>query len=382
MRFLSSFFLCVFTLLVTTPTTSAQGYTPLSCTIGSSTLETVTYTIPKTATLREIKFRIDIPSGAPEPRDVPLPTVIWSHGGATGGSPNNLAAWRRATTEVCYVSVTIGHSWPEHPLNKEICRDLFGLTDRAGCGTDTGNIKLLSYVRPFDIAAVMDDLETNYADTVDASKFVIGGHSGGAGGTMMVAGATRAFRIGDLDQDYIAILDLSDPRPIAFIALSPQGPGVDGFYEGWKQGGETSWDNVTRPVLVGTGAGDNGCEQSPPSTTSSTIHYCTNLGPVPSNRKAVFDMLPESENGSGTKYRYYIDDWRASHTIFKLSNAPCGSGPKKVPQAQCDVMHDGLKHTVSGFLDFHVRGEPSAKSFLADAANIPGPPGLVEWDSK
>ncbi|MEL7091322.1 MAG: hypothetical protein AAFN94_06265 [Pseudomonadota bacterium] len=361
----------------------AQTYTSLSCGLPSPGItDTVPYTVPGTTRMRQLDIAIAEPTGLPAGVTLPLPAVIWSHGGATGGGIGNLADWRAATTEACYVSVTIGHTWPRKKVSKEVCEDVFELADPSFCGTQAGSVKMLSYLRPHDIAAVITHLENAYPGLVDPTKIVVGGHSGGAGGAMMVAGATRAFRSGDMNQDFIEVMDLSDTRPIAFIALSPQGPGVDGFFEGWKQGGETSWDAVDRPVYVGTGAGDNGCDQNPRSTSSSTIHFCSNLGPVPSNRKAVFDFLPAGAPGSENKYRYFIDDWRAAHTIFKLSNNTCVSGGGQTQDAQCALMFDGLKQTVSAFLDWHVRSDPLAEAFLADTPNIPGPPGLVSWDRK
>lgn len=384
MRVFTSVVVTLCVLIGYTTVAVGQTYTPLVCSLPTTTtIETVSYTIPGTATTREVDIRIAEPAGLPAGVSLPLPTVIWSHGGAGGGTPQNLEAWRNATTEACYVSVTIGHAWPETPLNEEICDGLFDLVVPDECGiADDKTYKLLNFIRPHDIAAVMDYLEADYDDLVDETKFAIGGHSAGAGGAMMVAGATRAFRTGDAAEDYIEIRDLSDPRPIAFIAMSPQGPGADGFYEAWKHAGETSWDNVTRPILIGTGAGDNGCDQSPRSLTSSTIHYCNNLGPTPSNRKAVFDFLPQGPGAGISKYRFYIDHWRAAHTIFKLSENTCASGGGTTQEDHCDLMFEGLTRAVVGFLDWHVRGDPLAEDFLAKQANIPGSRGLFEWTRK
>ena len=383
MRVSTSIVLTIGALIGYTTAAVGQTYTHLSCSFTKKTTkETVTYTIPGTATPRNIDIRIAKPAGLPAGVSLPLPTVIWSHGGASGGTPKALQAWRNATTEACYVSVTIGHSWPVTPLNEEICDGLLDLVVPDECGgANDKTYKLLNFIRPHDIAAVMDYLEADYDDLVDQTKFAIGGHSAGAGGAMMVAGATRAFRTGgDRGDDYFEIMDLSDPRPVAFIAMSPQGPGSDGFYEGWKYEGETSWDNVTRPTLIGTGAGDNGCDQSPRNLTSSTIHYCSNLGPTPSNRKAVFDFLPKGAEIS--KYRFYINHWRAAHTIFQLSDNRCETGSGTTQEGHCDLMFEGLTRAVVGFLDWHVRGDPLAEDFLEKEANIPGSRGFFEWTRK
>lgn len=358
----------------------AQTYTPLSCSQSQPITETVSYTVPGTSVTRSVTIKIVEPTALPAGVTLPLPTVIWSHGGAGGNNANTLADWRGVTAEACYTSVSIGHTWPQPVVEDAICTDLLDLTSGVDCGE--GYQKLLSLLRPWDIVQTIDYLENNYADLVDITKIAVGGHSAGAGGTLMVAGATRAFRTGDRSKQYIDIRDLSDPRPVAFLAFSPQGPGVDGFYETWKRSGETSWDTVERPVLIATGDGDNGCDQTPRTTTSSTIHYCANLGPTPSNRKAVFDLIPADPAGEISKYLLYIDHWRAAHTIFKYSRNTCVSGGGGTRDDICDQMLEVLSRTAIGFLDWHVRGDPLAEDFLAQDPNTPRSRGKFLWDSK
>ena len=78
--------------------------------------------------------------------------------------------------------------------------------------------KFLSWDRPHDVREVLDRLETiaGLDGVVDLSRVAYAGHSAGAGSVMMVAGASRDFAG--------TLRTLADPRPIAFLACSPQGP--------------------------------------------------------------------------------------------------------------------------------------------------------------
>lgn len=355
----------------------SHPYTPLVCTPGAPVLDVVSYTVPGTTLTREIEIEIVEPTVLPANVLAPFPTVVLSHGGAGGGTPQIMAPWRDTLAGACYVGVSIGHSWPNAALEDALCSDLLDLTTGVDCGADL--YKLLNLLRPFDIAAVLDHLETAHAALVDENKIAVGGHSSGSAAALMVAGATRGYVTGDLTEDYIDIRDLSDPRPVAFLAFSPQGPGNEGFYESWKLSPDTSWDGVTRPVFLATGDGDNGCDAAgSPSPSASSIYNCL-IGPTPSNRKAVFDLLPEDPNGAVSKYLFYIDDWHAQHSTFNLKDSACVSGSGSTPDALCDLMFEGLTRGVIGFLDWHLRGDPDAEHLLSLDANIPGSQGKFLW---
>src|SRR5690606_12811547 len=104
---------------------------------------------------------------------------------------------------------------------------------------------LLNAERPFDLRSALDYLLEEWDERVDPERIAVGGHSAGAGATLMVAGAERSY------EEQVA--RFADPRPRAFLAFSPQGPGTDGFSSG-------AWSEIQRPVLIGTGAGDSTSE--------------------------------------------------------------------------------------------------------------------------
>jgi pimeloyl-ACP methyl ester carboxylesterase len=77
------------------------------------------------------------------------------------------------------------------------------------------------------------------------------GHSLGAFTSQLLMGV-RA-----LATDKTTIIENNDPRFYATILMSPQGRGTLGLVDG-------SWDNVTRPMMVITGGGDNDASMQTP----------------------------------------------------------------------------------------------------------------------
>ncbi|MBI4880308.1 MAG: chlorophyllase [Planctomycetes bacterium] len=122
-----------------------------------------------------------------------------------------------------------------------------------------------------DVAFVLDLLETlpdlveELAGRIDRERIGVGGHSFGAHTTILVAGATLKVPL------LRKRLDLSDPRPIAFLVLSPQGPG-NGL-------DATSFAGITRPTLFVTGSRD----ASPRD------------GRLPAWRRQAFELSPPGE---------------------------------------------------------------------------------------
>lgn len=273
---------------------------------------------------------------------LPMPIVVWSHGGA-GGQTNAagaLDAWAIAAAEAGYFSVAIAHSPRDEDSRRALCMSL-GL-DATACAT----FKFLSYDRPHDIALVIDRLvelsaEPEFLGKLDTGKLAVGGHSAGAGGTLMVAGASR-----DIGGTPTLI---ADPRPIAFLAFSPQAPGSDGMTE-------AGYGLVTRPVLIGTGRGDH----NPPDTADG--------------RAQVFDLIQP-----GNKARIFIEDAAAIHGLFSLSTDNCTS---TASLAHCEEMRDWLKASGLAFLDAHVRGLPDAVAWLASSNLAVASGGVAEWSTR
>ena len=181
MRFLRAPALAV-SVLAFCSTASAQTYAPLNCTAPATPIsKTLSYSFPGTSRNHVVDIQIAIPTGLPAGVTLPLPAVIWSHGGSSGGNPTKLEDWRTATVEACYVSISIGHNWPDKKLARKICEDVLHVPFPTFCGDPrTKTYKLLNLTKPYDIAEVIDHIMANHADEIDINKIAVAGHSFGA----------------------------------------------------------------------------------------------------------------------------------------------------------------------------------------------------------
>ena len=306
---------------------------------------------------REVRFLIRQPIGAP----APMPVVVWSHGGADGKrSPTtSMVEWSELTARAGYFSVSIAHTHRADASRGLLCQSI-GIADVATCKV----FKYLNWDRPHDIRAVLDALAllsgTEFRGQIDMDRVALGGHSAGAGGAQTVAGAKRIF-VG-------APVDLSDPRPIAFLAFSPQQPGTEGFFDTRFQQALHSWTDVLRPVLTATGDGDSTC--NPGAEPGSCI------GDTPFGRRIGFQRMP----ANGNKYHLYIHDANAYHTLFELNAAKC-TLPGVDPQ-RCAETVRWLSSTGLAFLDAHVRQVPSASQWLQSNNIEQASGGVAEWQRK
>jgi predicted dienelactone hydrolase len=160
---------------------------------------------------------------------------------------------------------------------------------------------------------------------MDSDRIALAGHSAGAGAISMIAGAKRAY--------FDSATTISDPRPKAFLALSPQGPGDEGFFE-------SSWDSIDRPFFIGTGAGD---------TTSGTQEV---------NRRVPFMLMPE-----GNKYLLWLNHGGANHGLFNMNLEACVREVRD--QDTCNALLTFLYSTSLAFLDAHLLDRLEAQSWLS-----------------
>jgi hypothetical protein len=287
---------------------------------------------------RDVPIAIRYSLSAPRP----MPVVIWSHGGATGKTNPTLALdkWAIAAAEAGYLSIAIAHEWRADASLFELCA--FFEMDRLGCSL----FKHLNYDRPLDISLVIDEVtamshRAPWRGRIDATRIAVGGHSAGAGGTLMIDGAPR-------DINHTTTL-LADSRPMAFLAFSPQAPGSEGFTE-------DGYGAITRPTLIGTGRGD----EDPPDTADG--------------RASVFDLVQPGE-----KYRIFIEDAAAIHTIYELETGNCALA---TPLVRCEEFRDWLQATGLAFLDAFLRGDPDAQAWLASTDLEVASAGTAEWSTR
>jgi predicted dienelactone hydrolase len=272
----------------------------------------------------------------------PMPVVVWSHGGASGqtNAVGALEEWAIAAAEAGYLSVAIAHTPRDQAQRDALCASL-GF-DAAGCAT----FKFLSYDRPLDISLVIDRLvaistQVGLPVQFDVARLAVGGHSAGAGGALMVAGAAR-----EVNQRSLV---MSDPRPIAFLAFSPQAPGSDGMTE-------AGYGLIARPTLIGTGRGDH----DPPDTADG--------------RASVFDLMQP-----GNKARIFVEDPAAIHTVFALETENCA---RNASLQHCEQMRDWVKSAGLAFLDAHVRMRPAAIMWIGSNRLALASGGVAEWSTR
>ena len=318
--------------------------------------------------VRTVPVAIRIPRGAPRP----LPVAIWSHGGEPRTNPNPQAAmqiWGVASATAGYLSINLVHlarepaaAGPGGGSKAAVCLNLPKPIDPATDPALCQQFRIAAIDRPRDIAAVIDELEIpsqipRLGRLADTARIAVGGHSAGSGGAQTVAGAVR-FSVNQF-------LSLPDPRPVAFVLMSPQAFGVRGFFDTGFNRPSHSWQLIDRPVFLATGDGDNIC--------SPTRLFCAD-GRTPSARRVPFFRMPPT----GDKYQLYIHDARAYHNMFLLQTAQC----RPADQARCAEIVLWIRSSAIAFLDAHVRQLPAAVAWLNSNNIVNASNGDAEWTAK
>ena len=306
---------------------------------------------------REVRFLIRQPLGAP----LPAPAVVWSHGGADGKSSpaTSMAEWSETTARAGYFTVSIAHANREPASRRRLCNAI-RIADDATCTV----FKYLNWDRPHDIRAVLDALALlstgEFSGQIDMQRVALGGHSAGSGAAQTLAGAKRIF-VGPP-------IDLPDPRPIAFLAFSPQQPGSEGFFDTRFQKQRHSWTDVLRPVLTATGDGDSICNPGPEPGSC--------IGDTPFGRRIGFQRMP----ANGNKYQLYLHDADAFHMLFELNASKCPQ--MNVDTLKCGEMVRWLSAAALALLDGHVRQLPVALQWLQSNNIEQASGGVAEWQRK
>src|SRR5262245_50577 len=79
---------------------------------------------------RSIEAAIRIPTGAP----IPMPVVIWSHGGAEGKTDplNSMVEWSETTAGAGYLTISIAHTPRTDQERLQLCQSI-GINDPGSC---------------------------------------------------------------------------------------------------------------------------------------------------------------------------------------------------------------------------------------------------------
>lgn len=285
--------------------------------------------------VRNVNIAIYRPVDAP----TPMPVVLLSHGGASGKTDpmKSMENWAPVLAEAGYFAVAIAHEGRDEASYDALCEAL-NVNPLHECG-----IKV-SWDRPNDVARVLAFLDERsrtgqFAGLFDMDRIAHMGHSAGASAALVSIGATRNFTcalpfgFSDPDQD-CQVEDLVSQALDAIdvaVSMSPQGPGQEGFMD-------ESYGAVTKPFLMGTGAND-GSEGEP------------------ANRQALFPLVP-----AGDKYKLFVDDQGAKHTLFEGSLEAC---TPIAGQQKCTQMRAAIFATALAFLDAYLLNRNEAKGWLS-----------------
>ena len=287
---------------------------------------------------RSVPIAIRWSPSAPQP----MPVVVLSHGGAYGHlDPRGaLDEWASMLARHGYLTVAIAHT-PRTDLERIVLTMNLG-----GTLPQCREFKYLNYDRPLDFTLVVRALAERSADPTWSGRIDLGtvaylGHSSGSGSAMMIAGAGREYMPG------LGLAFAEQRGPKAFIALSPEGVGDDGFQA-------DSWDTVERPVLMCTGAND---------------------GDTPQQRRDPYEHMP-----TGDKYLLWIEHDGAQHTVFEGDTRACMAATHE--QSICNDMQDWLGSGIRAFLDAYLRDDPTGIAYLASDSLAQASAGVIEWTTK
>jgi hypothetical protein len=338
-----------------------------------------------------------------------LPIVLWSHGGSWNPEGEKLnTTWSTALVEAGYAVIHMAHAPLPDPrslglvceavgldktsnecddfslyenfwINKSCSNDSECLSEcdwaKQGCAclgsasnpskkkcgpppsvTENPFASLL-VMRATDTALVLDNLDSiakqlgaDPSDPVelDTSKVAVAGWSGGSQNPMVTAGAVY-----DLSKT-LNRFEASLKKPVAFLAISPQGPGYSNYFATMS---ETSWDKIDRPMMVLTGFRD-----------MKAANEMTG-----EDRRKAYENLP-----AGDKFMLYSkrEDEAIEHGTFNLG----GFDPSK--RSKLDPLYWGLQSAAVAFLDAYVRNDKVAQSYLASQDPAKIDPGQTEWLQK
>jgi dienelactone hydrolase len=184
------------------------------------------------------------------------------------------------------------------------------------------------------------------AGKMDTTRIGVGGHSAGALTSQLMGGAKISGR-GDPDH--------TDPRPQAFLLLSPQGRGSRlGFTE-------ESWKSFTKPMLVMSGSLDTGAG-----------------GEQPEWRRDPYTFAPP-----GAKYLVFIAGAHHGSFVGNLRGGAVelmrGAATPQVDLADQQRIFEWVRVSCIAFWDAHLKGDAAARNYLVSDSLHALAPSRIEF---
>ena len=306
--------------------------------------------------VEQVTFRRRFPILVRYPTDVagPLPVVLASHGGTFNDSGHTLLRpWGRTLAQAGYAVIHMAHLQPDDEGLMRFCMELGVPIGR--CSFDDFSPQVAA--KAIDAVAVLDDadgvgawFETETGMTLDLSRAATVGWSGGSQTGMTLLGAVR-----NLDDEGRLTFTLPDARVVGALALSVQGPGFSGYFEGADG---TSMDGVVSPLLIGTGDNDYKAAANPDLTPAVRRTTYENLPGADGQQRLFYSQLPLDTGGHET---YHLDD--LDHEDEQVRRASFA-----------------LQSVGRAFMDATLRGNTDATAYLdsTDAVTLAGPAELLQ----
>lgn len=265
---------------------------------------------------KKVPFQVTYPEGQGK-----LPVVVWSHGlfGSQDYYQPLVSHWARHG----YLVIQPSHSDSVERGQGRISQGYSGsIGDWAS--------------RPQDVTFLLNSLplQKEVAARADLTRVGMGGHSFGAHTTMLLEGAQPTA-----GRSYL------DPRPKAFVAISPQGES--------RLFNSDSWSGLARPTLFVSGDNDDN----------------------PDGHDAQWRLDPYRGCPPGQKYLLWVKD--AHHNFGGISGrVRSGSGPSDPDQVEI------VKAATLAFWDVQLKGSASGRQVLQTGELGPRADDLYRWESK
>ncbi len=255
---------------------------------------------------KDLRLRVGYPQD-----EGPFPVIVFSHG--AGGTKDDYQPLLGHWISHGYVTLQANHS------DSRAFADPSQPVDKAQRLRDWAS-------RPRDVSFLLDSLDLiearvgGLSGKLDQNAIGVAGHSFGAHTAQLVAGTTTVAPGG-------ARSSHSDPRPLAFVLISPQGKGpmLD----------DEAWDGLTRPFLTVTGSLDWGRNGQPVD----------------------WRLDPHRLAASEDNYLIFIDG--ARHDFGGMTGMPHTNAGPTNPNHLAYV-----RSTTLAFWDAFLKQEAKARSFL------------------
>jgi predicted dienelactone hydrolase len=281
---------------------------------------------------KDLRVHVSYPKGSG-----PVPVIVFSHG--AGGSGKTYFPIARFWATHGYAVLLPTHA---DSLALRGAEPTLGALRETLSGVATDAKAWENRVR--DVVLVLDSRELIGERVVvlqgrlDFSRLGVGGHSYGAFTAQLLAGATVDTPKGPKAKSF------ADSRPKAFLLLSAQGKGQQGF-------SEKSWQALDRPLMAMTGSRDFGL-----------------AGQTPQWRLDPYRYAPPPD-----KFSVFVEG--ASHMSFTGRLAEPGAAPLSVsgsgrlahPDDEVAIFKQ-VKIASLAFWDAYLKGDAPAKLFLQSDA--------------